>query len=88
MLNGVKVMNKFSCNGHDYTFSNSNFLTKLYDLDGNLLAQAEHYLEYYHAIFYDQEGQHMDLFDCERHENYFSSGADVAKWLASSHPEL
>ena len=81
-------MSIISCNGHEYTFNNSNFLTKLYDIDGNLLAQAEHYLDYYHAVFFDEEGQHMDIFDCVRHERYFSCKADVAKWLATIHPEL
>jgi hypothetical protein len=80
-------MQTFTFNGHDYRFKKSNFLIKLYDINGSLLAQCEHYLEYYHAIFYNQEGQHMDIFDCQQHENNFNNDMDVAKWLAASHPE-
>ena len=74
--------------GQDYIFNNDNGLLQLYDTDGNLLAQCELFLEYYHAIFYDQEGQHLDIFDCQQHENYFNNDTEIAHWLIACHPDF
>ena len=82
------MKNLIVTNGHEYLFADNRGVICLYDTDGNELARAENYDNYYHAIFYDIEGEHMDLFDTRLPENTFKSPKQVAFWLATIHPEI